>query len=140
MTVFLSGIQSSGRLHFGNWFGAIRQHIALQEEPGEHFYFIADYHALTSVRSPNELSRLTYEVVEAESGPIGGSASHEFMVPAKNGEDRIVRCGSCGVVFNALQTLVDDWARTDSTLPGMPALPPRGPETTASGSAGRRAG
>ncbi|NOT30529.1 MAG: tryptophan--tRNA ligase, partial [Planctomycetes bacterium] len=62
MTVVLSGIQSSGRLHFGNYFGAIRQHIALQEEPGEHFYFIADYHALTSSRDPAELRDNACEV------------------------------------------------------------------------------
>src|SRR5436305_1510937 len=45
----LSGVQPSGKLHLGNYFGAIRQHIALQEE-NECFYFIADYHALTTVR------------------------------------------------------------------------------------------
>jgi tryptophanyl-tRNA synthetase len=45
----LSGVQSSGKLHLGNYFGAIRQHIALQNE-GECFFFIADYHALTSIR------------------------------------------------------------------------------------------
>src|SRR6476660_2020153 len=45
----LSGVQPSGKLHLGNYFGAIRQHIALQDE-GECFYFIADYHALTTVR------------------------------------------------------------------------------------------
>src|SRR5580692_6906247 len=44
----LSGVQPSGKLHLGNYFGAIRQHIALQEE-GECFYFIADYHALTTI-------------------------------------------------------------------------------------------
>src|SRR3954467_12341682 len=44
----LSGVQPSGKLHLGNYFGAIRQHIALQDE-GECFYFIADYHALTSL-------------------------------------------------------------------------------------------
>jgi tryptophanyl-tRNA synthetase len=44
----LSGVQPSGKLHIGNYFGAIKQHIALQDE-GECFYFIADYHALTSV-------------------------------------------------------------------------------------------
>jgi tryptophanyl-tRNA synthetase len=62
VTVVLSGIQSSGRLHLGNYFGAIRQHIALQEEPGEHFYFIADYHALTSCREPDELRSNVREV------------------------------------------------------------------------------
>ncbi|MBL8849250.1 MAG: proline--tRNA ligase [Planctomycetaceae bacterium] len=38
---------------------------------------------------------LDYVAVEAESGPIGGDASHEFMVPAGNGEDSIVRCANC---------------------------------------------
>src|SRR5262245_44366531 len=49
----LSGVQPSGKLHLGNYFGAIRQHIALQEE-GECFYFIADYHALTTVRDAEQ--------------------------------------------------------------------------------------
>src|SRR4051794_11760050 len=44
----LSGVQPTGKLHLGNYFGAIRQHIALQDQ-GECFYFIADYHALTTI-------------------------------------------------------------------------------------------
>lgn len=44
----LSGVQPSGKLHLGNYFGAIRQHIALQQEI-QCFYFIADYHALTTL-------------------------------------------------------------------------------------------
>jgi len=43
---------------------------------------------------------LNYLAVEAESGPIGGDASHEFMVPADNGEDTIVHCASCGYAAN----------------------------------------
>ena len=43
---------------------------------------------------------LEYLPVEAESGPIGGDASHEFMIPAANGEDQIVRCTSCGYAAN----------------------------------------
>jgi tryptophanyl-tRNA synthetase len=54
----LSGVQPSARLHLGNYFGAIRQHIELRHE-GECFYFIADYHALTTVREAAE--RLTVE-------------------------------------------------------------------------------
>ena len=50
----LSGIQPSGVLHIGNYFGMMRPAIALQAE-GEAFYFIADYHALTSVRDPRML-------------------------------------------------------------------------------------
>ncbi len=45
----LSGVQPSGKLHLGNYFGAIRQHIALQDE-GQCFFFIADYHALTTIQ------------------------------------------------------------------------------------------
>ena len=55
MKTFLSGIQPSGRQHLGNYFGAIRQHLLSQEEEGEHFYFIADLHALTTSRDPDEL-------------------------------------------------------------------------------------
>src|SRR2546425_8356475 len=50
----LSGIQPSGVLHIGNYFGMMRPAIELQKE-GETFYFIADYHALTSVRDPKAL-------------------------------------------------------------------------------------
>src|ERR1700758_3697864 len=50
----LSGIQPSGVLHIGNYFGMMRPAIALQAE-GEALYFIADYHALTSLRDPNAL-------------------------------------------------------------------------------------
>lgn len=45
----LSGVQPSGKLHLGNYFGAIKQHIELQET-GDCFYFIANYHAQTTVR------------------------------------------------------------------------------------------
>jgi tryptophanyl-tRNA synthetase len=50
----LSGIQPSGALHIGNYFGMMKPAIALQAE-GEALYFIADYHALTSVRDPETL-------------------------------------------------------------------------------------
>jgi tryptophanyl-tRNA synthetase len=50
----LSGIQPSGVLHIGNYFGMMRPAIDLQKE-GETFYFIADYHALTSLRDPKAL-------------------------------------------------------------------------------------
>ena len=50
----LSGIQSSGVLHIGNYLGMMRPAIALQAE-GEAFYFIADYHALTSLKDPRAM-------------------------------------------------------------------------------------
>jgi tryptophanyl-tRNA synthetase len=57
----LSGIQPSSKLHVGNYFGAIKQHIDLQEE-GDAFYFIANYHALTTVQDAKRLRELTIDV------------------------------------------------------------------------------
>ena len=51
MVRYLTGFQPTGALHVGNYFGALRPAIELQEK-GEAFYFIADFHALTSVRDP----------------------------------------------------------------------------------------
>ena len=55
----LSGIQPTGRFHWGNYFGAIRQYIALQDHPrrAQAFYFIADLHALTTVRGTPQVLR-----------------------------------------------------------------------------------
>ena len=61
MKTILSGIQPSGKLHFGNYFGAIRQHIAMQEE-GDAFFFIANYHALTSTTDGEKVRNYTYDV------------------------------------------------------------------------------
>ncbi len=62
MATYLSGIQPSGVPHLGNYFGAIAQHVALPGRGGEHFYFIADYHALTTSRDPAELRTRVREV------------------------------------------------------------------------------
>ena len=58
----LSGIQPSGPLHVGNYFGALRQFLKLQDE-NEAFYFVANYHALTSLRDAEALRSYTTEVV-----------------------------------------------------------------------------
>src|SRR3954454_21068308 len=57
----LSGVQPSGKLHLGNYFGAVRQHIALQDE-GQCFYFIANYHALTTLQDAKQLAENTRDV------------------------------------------------------------------------------
>ncbi len=56
----LSGIQPSGRLHLGNYYGALRQFLELQDQ-GEALYFLADLHALTTVRDGPRLGALTRE-------------------------------------------------------------------------------
>ncbi len=57
----LSGIQPSGALHLGNYFGMMRPAIELQEK-GEAYYFIADYHSMTSLFDPAERRRNTLDV------------------------------------------------------------------------------
>ncbi len=47
-----------------------------------------------------EACQLDYTMVEADTGTIGGSASHEFMVVAETGESAVVRCPSCGYAAN----------------------------------------
>ncbi len=60
--VVVSGIQPSGTLHIGNYFGAMRQHVALSKTAREAYFFIVNYHALTSLRDAEALRRYTYEV------------------------------------------------------------------------------
>lgn len=56
----LSGVQPSGRLHVGNYFGAIRQFVELQADPqNECFYFIANLHAMTTVHDGRVLAENT---------------------------------------------------------------------------------
>jgi len=54
---YLSGIQPTGRLHLGNYFGMIRPAVELQAK-GEAYYFLADYHALTGAAEPGQLASL----------------------------------------------------------------------------------
>ncbi len=58
----LSGIQPSGALHVGNYFGAIRQYVALQHG-NDAYYFVANYHALTSVREVPKLRGYVFDVL-----------------------------------------------------------------------------
>ncbi len=57
----LSGVQSSGTLHLGNYFGMMRPALSIQEE-NECFYFIANYHALTVLPDPEALRQRTFNV------------------------------------------------------------------------------
>ncbi len=59
----LSGVQPSGKLHLGNYVGALAQHLELQHEfPGEALYFIADLHALTTLHDGAKLRELSRDV------------------------------------------------------------------------------
>ncbi len=58
---YLSGVQPTAKLHVGNYFGAVKQHIELQTQ-GECFYFIANYHALTTIQNAETLRDNTRNV------------------------------------------------------------------------------
>lgn len=59
----LSGMRPTGRLHLGNYLGALRNWVALQDEGYQCFYFIADWHALTTeYADPSRVAEYSYEV------------------------------------------------------------------------------
>ena len=64
MKIILTGIQPSGSLHLGNYFGAMQPIIELQSQ-GQAVIFIADYHALTSVTKADKLNRFTFDAAAA---------------------------------------------------------------------------
>ena len=80
----LSGIQPSGVLHIGNYFGMMRPAIALQTQ-GDAFYFIANYHALTSVRDPKALRdnsrRVAVDFLASGLDPDRGALFMQSDVP-----------------------------------------------------------
>ena len=57
----LTGVQPTGKLHWGNYFGALRPALALQEQH-ETFLFIANYHSLTSLHDPEALKQNTLDI------------------------------------------------------------------------------
>ncbi|MES0361197.1 MAG: tryptophan--tRNA ligase [Anaerolineales bacterium] len=59
--IALTGIKPSGTPHIGNYLGMIKPALELAQE-FQALYFIADYHALTTVKDPDNLKRLTYDV------------------------------------------------------------------------------
>ena len=61
MSRLLTGLQPSGDLHIGNYFGALKPFVDLYREH-ESFLMVVDYHALTSLRDPEALRRNTISV------------------------------------------------------------------------------
>ena len=63
--IVLSGIRPTGRLHLGNYFGAIIQFLELQKAGANCYYFVADLHALTSIQKKELLQKNTLEIVKS---------------------------------------------------------------------------
>jgi prolyl-tRNA synthetase len=63
---------------------------------------------------------IPYVIVEAESGPIGGDSSHEFMVPSATGEDSVIQCPACGYAANRERAEIGAGPRPNVPDPGAP--------------------
>lgn len=60
--ILVSGVQATGTLHLGNYFGALKQFVDLQDQYDTHI-FVANYHSLTTVQDGKKLMQLTHNVV-----------------------------------------------------------------------------
>jgi tryptophanyl-tRNA synthetase len=60
--ILLSGVKPTGRPHIGNYFGAMKQFVDLQEEY-ESYVMLANYHAVTSIHNGDELRKLTNDLI-----------------------------------------------------------------------------
>jgi tryptophanyl-tRNA synthetase len=63
MEIVVSGIRSTGNLHLGNYFGAVKNFLTLQEQDIQSFFFIADYHSLTTHPTPGNLQDSVKQVL-----------------------------------------------------------------------------
>ncbi len=104
-------------------------HIELEGDSGLNAVYDKMYQAYTNIFTR---CGLDFSAVEAEAGPIGGSASHEFMVNCENGEDTILVCPESGYAANVEKAEIGkrDWtfdvAATAEIVkrhtPGMPGI------------------
>ena len=62
--IVLSGIRATGRLHFGNFLGAVRNFVQFQRDDNLCLYFIADWHTLTTLQNPEEIRGNVVEIVK----------------------------------------------------------------------------
>lgn len=105
----LSGIRPTGDLHIGNYFGAVRQFVELQNQGHECFFFVADLHALTTISKPTDLRGATIEIVRSYLA-CG-------LDPAKS----TIYCQSCLPEIPYLSTLLgmatsESWLRKCTTF------------------------
>jgi len=118
-------IQTKFRDEFRPRFGVLRSrefqmkdaysfHTKVEGEGGLNETYQAQYDAYCRIFSR---CGLPYEIVEAEAGPIGGSASHEFMVPSPTGEDTILKSDKGNYAANVEKCEIGD---RQYTLEGEP--------------------
>ena len=85
----LTGIQPSGKLHWGNYFGAMKSMFDLQEK-GDNFMFIANFHAMTTVRDGKALREATKESIWRSEQPRGAKTRRPSGRTRSSVERRVV--------------------------------------------------
>jgi tryptophanyl-tRNA synthetase len=95
----LTGLQSSGTLHIGNYFGALKPFVEMYEEYDSHL-MVADYHALTSLRNPVEMHRNIINVVK-DYLAVGVDPEKCIMFRQSDNQDHM----ELGWVFNCMVTV-----------------------------------
>src|SRR3989338_6080638 len=96
----VSGIRATGKLHTGNYLGALRQFVELQDAGHNCFFFIADLHALTTPFEPKELAQNTLEVAaDYLAAGIDPEKSAFFL------QSHILEHAELGWIFNCLTPL-----------------------------------
>ncbi len=95
----LTGLQSSGTLHIGNYFGALKPFVEMYEEYDSHL-MVADYHALTSLRDPQEMHQNIINVVK-DYLAVGVDPKKCIMFRQSDNQDHM----ELGWVFNCMVTV-----------------------------------
>ncbi len=95
----LTGIQSSGNLHIGNYFGALKPFLDKSAD-FDSYIMVADYHALTSVRDPETLRKNVFDIVRAYLA-VGLDPEKVTMFRQSDNQDHM----ELGWVFNCLVTV-----------------------------------
>ncbi len=112
----LTGLQSSGDLHIGNYFGALKPFMDIYEDY-ESFLMVADYHALTSVRDPQVLRQNIYNVVR-DYLAVGVDPEKAVIFRQSDNQDHM----ELGWVFNCMVTvpfLMQGHAYKDKVAKGL---------------------
>lgn len=112
----LTGLQSSGDLHIGNYFGALKPFLDTYEDY-ESFLMVADYHALTSVRDPQVLRQNIYNVVR-DYLAVGVDPEKAVIFRQSDNQDHM----ELGWIFNCMVTvpfLMQGHAYKDKVAKGM---------------------
>ena len=96
----VSGIRATGKLHIGNYLGALKQFVELQNAGHNCFFFIADLHALTTPFEPSKLSADTLEVAaDYLAAGIDPDKSTFFL------QNQVLEHAELGWIFNCLTPL-----------------------------------